>query len=61
VLEFGCGAAQWSIALHAQGANTIALDLSERQLEHARKLMRKAAIEFPLVCASAERTPFADA
>jgi SAM-dependent methyltransferase len=61
VLEFGCGAAQWSIALHAQGASVTALDLSERQLEHARGLMREAAVEFPLVCASAEQTPFADA
>jgi SAM-dependent methyltransferase len=61
VLEFGCGAAQWSIAIHAQGAKTTALDLSERQLEHARELMLEAAVEFPLVCASAERTPFADA
>src|SRR6266487_1492259 len=61
VLEFGCGAAQWSIALHAQGANVTALDLSERQLEHARELMREAKVEFPLVCASAERTPFPDA
>ena len=61
VLEFGCGAAQWSIALHAQGAKVTALDLSERQLEHARELMREAKVEFPLVCASAERTPFPDA
>jgi SAM-dependent methyltransferase len=61
VLEFGCGAAQWSIALHARGANVTAMDLSERQLEHARRSMSEAGVEFPLVCASAERTPFADA
>jgi ubiquinone/menaquinone biosynthesis C-methylase UbiE len=32
------------------------LDLSARQLEHARELTREAGVEFPLVCASAERT-----
>ena len=61
VLEFGCGGAQWSIALYAQGATVTALDLSERQLAHARELMRDAAVEFPLVCANAELTPFAEA
>jgi SAM-dependent methyltransferase len=61
VLELGCGAAQWSIALAAAGARTTALDNSARQLEHARKLMAAAGVEFPLVHASAEATPFADA
>ena len=42
VLEFGCGAAQWSIALQARGARTTGLDISERQLEHARALMAEA-------------------
>ena len=36
------------------------IDLSDRQLEHARTLMRAAGVEFPLVHASAEATPFAD-
>ena len=61
VLELGCGAAQWSIALHALGARMTGLDLSERQLEHARELMAQAGAEFPLVHSSAEATPFADA
>lgn len=60
VLEFGCGAAQWSIALHAAGANVTGLDLSEVQLEHARELMRSAGVSFPLVHASAEATPLPD-
>jgi SAM-dependent methyltransferase len=60
VLEFGCGAAQWAIVLHRRGANVTGMDLSERQLEHARRLMVAAGIDFPLVCASAEGTPFAD-
>jgi SAM-dependent methyltransferase len=61
VLELGCGAAQWSIALAAAGARVTGLDNSARQLEHARKLMAAAAVEFPLVHASAEATPFGDA
>ena len=37
VLELGCGAAQWSIGLARLGARPVALDLSDRQLEHARR------------------------
>lgn len=59
VLELGCGAAQWSIALHAQGAHTTGLDNSATQLEHARLLMAEAGVEFPLVHASAEATGLA--
>ncbi len=56
VLELGCGAAQWSIALHAMGARVTALDNSERQLEHARTLMTAAGQDFRLVHAGAEST-----
>ncbi len=58
VLELGCGAAQWSIALHGLGARVTGLDFSERQLEHARRLMAEAGIEFPLIHGNAEATPF---
>jgi SAM-dependent methyltransferase len=61
VLEFGCGAAQWSIALHRLGARVTGLDLSAQQLEHARKLMGSVGAEFPLVHGDAEATPFAAA
>ncbi len=61
VLELGCGAAQWSIALQAMGARVTGLDNSSVQLEHARALMAEAGADFPLVHASAEATPFADA
>jgi ubiquinone/menaquinone biosynthesis C-methylase UbiE len=61
VLEFGCGAAQWSIGLHLLGARMVALDNSERQLEHARRLMREAGVDFPLIHASAEAVPLQDA
>jgi SAM-dependent methyltransferase len=56
VLEDG-GAAQWGIALARRGARVTGLDLSERQLEHARA----AGADFPLVCASAEALPFENA
>jgi SAM-dependent methyltransferase len=61
ILEFGCGAAQWSIALAQRGARPTGLDLSERQLEHARRLMAEAKVDFPLVHASAESVPLPDA
>jgi ubiquinone/menaquinone biosynthesis C-methylase UbiE len=57
VLELGCGAAQWSIALARRGARCTGLDLSEQQLAHARA----AGADFPLVHGTAEALPFADA
>ena len=36
ILEFGCGGAQWSIALARLGARAVGIDLSEGQLAHAR-------------------------
>lgn len=60
MLELGCGAAQWSIALAKRGARPVGLDLSEHQLEHARRLMAEAQVDFPLVHASAEAVPLAD-
>ncbi len=57
VLEAGCGAAQWGIALAARGARVTGLDLSEEQLAHARA----AGADFELVHGSAESLPFPDA
>lgn len=61
ILEFGCGAAQWSIALTRRGARLTGVDNSARQLEHARRLMREARVDFPLLHASAEHVPLPDA
>jgi SAM-dependent methyltransferase len=61
ILEFGCGAAQWSIALARAGARPIGLDNSGRQLEHARRLIAEAGVDFPLIHASAEAVPLPDA
>ncbi|HEY7106539.1 MAG TPA: class I SAM-dependent methyltransferase [Acidimicrobiia bacterium] len=59
VLEYGCGAAQWSVALARDGARCVGLDQSRAQLRHARARVADATV--PLVCASGEAVPFADA
>jgi SAM-dependent methyltransferase len=61
VLELGCGAAQWAIALARRGARVTGLDFSDAQLAHARELMSAAGVEFPLVEASATHIPLPDA
>jgi SAM-dependent methyltransferase len=61
VLELGCGAAQWSIGLAQLGARPVGIDLSDRQLEHARRLMAEAGVEFPVIHGSAENVPLPDA
>jgi SAM-dependent methyltransferase len=61
VLELGCGAAQWSISLAKLGARPVGLDLSPRQLEHARRAMAEAGVDSPLIEASAEDVPLDDA
>jgi SAM-dependent methyltransferase len=56
VLELGCGAAQWTIALHAARRRVVGLDVSAAQLRHARA----SDGSVPLVQADGERLPFAD-
>lgn len=56
VLELGCGAAQWSIALAEDGARPVGVDVSVKQLRHARG----SSGSLPLVQGSAEELPFAD-
>jgi SAM-dependent methyltransferase len=60
VLELGCGAARWSIELSRRGARTIGLDLSARQLAHARRETAETGVRVPLVHGNAEELPFAD-
>jgi SAM-dependent methyltransferase len=61
VLEFGCGGAQWSIALARRGARCTGLDNSARQLAHAREAVATSGVDVTLVHGNGERTPFADA
>lgn len=60
ILELGSGAAQWSIALAAKGARPVALDVSHRQLAHARKAAARRRRRVPVVEAAAESLPFRD-
>ena len=61
VLELGCGAAQWSIELARRGARVTGLDLSQRQLDHASRLIEAAGVDVPLIHASGEAVPLPDA
>src|SRR5665811_1570542 len=60
VLEVGCGAAQCARWLTSQGARAIGLDLSQRQLQHSRRIDHEAGVTVPTVCGSATSLPFAD-
>lgn len=60
VLELGCGGAQWSVGLARRGARAVGLDISERQLDHARRLADESGVEVELVRASAEDVPLPD-
>jgi SAM-dependent methyltransferase len=60
VLEFGCGAARWSINLARMGARCTGLDLSGSQLQHARRQSAEAGQRLALVQADAEIPPFRD-
>jgi SAM-dependent methyltransferase len=58
VLEVGCGAAQGSRWLAGQGAQPYALDLSHRQLQHARRIDLDLGTHIPTVLADGVRLPF---
>jgi SAM-dependent methyltransferase len=54
VLELGCGAAQWTIALAAGGGRVTGLDVSRTQLAHARQ----DSATVPLTLGNGEQLPF---
>ncbi len=60
VLELGCGAAQWSVALAADGARVVALDQSRGQLRYAVANRDAAGVALSLLCAAGEALPLAD-
>ncbi len=61
VLEIGSGAGQCSRWLRARGATGVGLDVSERQLQHSRRIDDHTGLAVPSVCATATALPFADA
>ena len=58
MIELGCGAARWSLALARAGARPVAIDVSPAQLAHARRILRRSKENVPLVRCDAERLPF---
>jgi SAM-dependent methyltransferase len=60
VLEVGCGAAQCSRWLQANGAHPVALDLSAEQLAQGLLLNESTGVAVPLAQADAQQLPFAD-
>ena len=58
VLEVGCGAAQCARWLVSRGARAAGVDLSFRQLQHARRLDEETGVPVPAGCATATALPF---
>lgn len=59
-LEIGSGAAQNSYYLKKLGADCVALDISEEQLEHAKKIGQSLNLEIETVCSSIDEMPVED-
>jgi SAM-dependent methyltransferase len=60
-LELGCGTGYVSAWLARRGARPVGLDNSAAQLATARQLQDRFGLRFPLIQASAEQIPLADA
>jgi ubiquinone/menaquinone biosynthesis C-methylase UbiE len=58
VLEVGCGAAMWSIALARRGAHCTGIDLSRAHLRHAAENLSRSSARVGLLEGNAERLPF---
>lgn len=61
VLELGSGAGQCSRWVNDHGGRAVGLDVSMRQLQHARRIDGETGIAVPSVCATATQVPFRDA
>ena len=59
-VELGCGTGYVSAWMARRGAEVTGIDLSERQLETARRLADEHGVPLTLLHGSAEATPFAD-
>jgi SAM-dependent methyltransferase len=60
VVELGCGTAYFSAWLARRGARPVGVDITQAQLDTARRCMARAELEFPLIEASAEDVPLPD-
>jgi SAM-dependent methyltransferase len=60
-IELGCGTGYVSAWLARRGTRPVGLDNSAKQLATARALQDRFGLRFPLIHASAEQTPCADA
>ena len=56
-LELGCGAAQNSIYLTKNGAECVAVDISDKQIEYAKQLAETNDVTIDLICSSMEDIP----
>ena len=61
VIELGCGTGYVSAWLARRGARPVGLDNSSAQLATARRLQDRFGLRYPLIHASAEQVPLADA
>jgi ubiquinone/menaquinone biosynthesis C-methylase UbiE len=61
VLEVGSGAGQCSRWVRARGGRAVGLDLSYRQLQHARRIDAETGVPVPGVLGTATHLPFRDA
>lgn len=59
-VELGCGTAYVSAWMARRGAEVTGIDVSERQLETARRLADEHGVALTLLHGSAEATPFPD-
>jgi len=59
-LELGCGTGYVSAWMARRGAKVTAMDLSDRQLDTARRLQRVHGLQFELVNGNCESLPFED-
>jgi SAM-dependent methyltransferase len=61
VVELGSGTAYWSAWLARRGASPVGIDVTDAQLETARRMQAEHGLTFPLIQASAEDVPLPDA
>jgi SAM-dependent methyltransferase len=60
-IELGCGTAYVSAWLARRGARPVGIDVTEAQLETARRMQEEHGLEFPLLHGDAEHVAFPDA